>query len=146
MPDFFRQNLSEVISELNKNHEFSRPTGLKLPGPLCNIDQETFDLLLCSYKSGQYCRGVVTGFLRVKDMATPEDLLKASRAVHKLRRSVGKHQVVITLFQDEMEDLKKVAEASSLKPAGVLEATAFLYFRAKDRQSNSISPGLPPQT
>ncbi len=133
MPDSFQQNLFEVISELSQNREFSRPMGLKIPGPACNLDLETFDLLARNYKSGQYCQGVVNGFLKIKDMASPEDLQRAFRAIQKLRRTLGKHLIVTTVFPDEMEELMTVAATTSLKPAGVLEATAFLYFRAKER-------------
>lgn len=140
MPDYFQQNLSEVISELSRNRELSRPIGLKVPGPLCNLDQETFDLLVRNFKSGQYCKGVVTAFFGVKDMAAPEDLQRAFRAVCQLRRALGKHQIVTTLFPDEMDELKNAAKIASLKPAGVLVATAFLYFRAKERQGQSHQP------
>lgn len=134
MPEFLKQNLSEVISELNLNREFSRPIELKLTGPACHLDKETFDLLARIYKNRPYSLGVVTGFLNVKDMVTPEDLRKAARAAHKIRRSMGKHTVTTSFFSDEMDALKKVVEASELKPAAVLEAAAFLYFRAIDKE------------
>jgi len=140
MPDCFQQHLSEVISELSQNRELSRPLGLKIPGPVCNLDLETFDLLSRNYKSGQYCQGVVNGFLRIKDLASPEDLQRAFRAVQKLRRTLGKHLIVTTVFPDEMEALRTVAETTSLKPAGVFEATAFLYFRATERLGQCRQP------
>lgn len=139
MPEFLQQSLFEVISELNLNREFCRPIELKLSGPSCRLDKETFDLLSRVYKHRQYSLGIVTGFLNVKDVVAPEDLRRASRAVQKIRQSLGKHTISTSLFTDEMEALKKAVEASGLKAPAVLEAAAFLYFRAIDKEGHRPS-------
>ena len=131
MPDCFHDNLSEVLQKLSQNLELSRPAGLKITGPQCHLDQETFELLTRSYRNGQYCKGVITAFVGVKDHAGPDDFVRASRAVHLSRRVVGKHSVMTTLFPDELEELNKISRTTSLTPAAVLEASAYIYFRAK---------------
>lgn len=132
MPDRFHDNLSELLQRLSQDVELSRTPGMKVTGPQCHLDQETFDLLVRSHKNGQYCKGVVTAFISVKDHAGPDDLMRANRAVHLSRRMGGKHSVMTTLFSEEMDELKKVSRLTSLAPAAVLAACAYIYFRAKD--------------
>ncbi len=135
MPDCFHDNLSEVLQKLSQDLELSRPAGLKISGPQCHLDLETFDLLTHSYKNGQYSKGVITAFSSIKDHAGSDHFVRACRAVRLLRRTTGKHSVTTTLFPDEMEELKEVSRTTSLAPAAVLEASAYIYFRAKADRS-----------
>ena len=133
--DQMRTAITQLLLSFGEEADEDYPCPGQVQAPPCNLDLETYGLLLEQTGGSGYTKLFTNAVRRMKSIVTPEQLNRVI-AIVKVKRSGANHKTIRPkLVKSEWEWIEQTANTMRIKPSRILEAVVFVFLRTDQQIS-----------